>query len=114
MQKRSFDLAGETVRWSESGSGFAVVLVHGIPTSPELWRRVVPLVKGARSMALEMRGCGESMDTRKGRDISVAVQAERLLAWLDAIGITRAILVLRASLIKFLPPRLAFRCGPSY
>lgn len=93
MQKRSLDLAGETVRWSESGSGFPVVLVHGIPTSAELWRRVVPLVKGARSMALEMRGYGESMDARKGRDISVAAQAERLLAWLDAIGITRAILV---------------------
>ena len=55
-QKRNFDLAGETVRWSESGSGFPVVLVHGIPTSPDLWRRV-GAPDDPRRRAAELRPC---------------------------------------------------------
>ncbi len=47
-------LDGEPVRWLEHGEGSPVVLVHGIPTSPPLWRHVLPLVRG-RSLALEMR-----------------------------------------------------------
>jgi pimeloyl-ACP methyl ester carboxylesterase len=38
-------------RWLEHGDGPAVVLVHGIPTSPALWRHVVPAVAGARLLA---------------------------------------------------------------
>lgn len=93
IEKRSMQLGTETIRWDEKGSGIPVVFVHGIPTSPELWRHVLPLVDGARCLALEMRGYGESMPERADRDISVDAQAERLLAWLDAINISRAILV---------------------
>ncbi len=31
---------GITMRWDESGEGIPVVLIHGIPTSPALWRHV--------------------------------------------------------------------------
>ena len=93
MQQQTVMIGNDEVRWMESGTGMPVLLVHGIPTSPDLWRGVLPLVRGGRCLALEMLGYGTSMRAREGRDISVAAQAERLLAWIDTLGIRRAILV---------------------
>lgn len=75
------------------------------PTSPALWRYVMPLVE-ARCMAWEMVGYGESIPQGAGRDISVGRQADYLLDWLDAVGIDRAALsgtILEAEYCK-LPP----------
>lgn len=80
------------MRWEESGEGRAVVLLHGIPTSPALWRRVVPLVPNVRLLAWEMVGYGASWP-QAGRDISLHAQAGYLLEWLDALGIEKAVLV---------------------
>ena len=85
-------IAGTRMRWQDHGHGPAVVLVHGIPTSPRLWRHVVPLVEG-RALAWEMVGYGDSIAEGRGRDISVARQADYLLAWLDHLGIHTAVLV---------------------
>ncbi|CAN5147730.1 alpha/beta hydrolase [soil metagenome] len=83
---------GIRMRWEERGEGLPLVLVHGIPTSPSLWRHVVPLVSKARCLAWEMVGYGGSIPEGRDRDISVARQADYLLAWLQAIGIERAVL----------------------
>jgi pimeloyl-ACP methyl ester carboxylesterase len=84
---------GIVMRWLEAGGGTPAVLVHGIPTSPELWRRVVPRLEGIRALAWEMVGYGESMAAGTGRDISVARQADYLAAWLGHRGVTGAVLV---------------------
>ena len=84
---------GVEMRWIEEGEGPAVVCVHGIPTSPELWRHVLPRVQGARAMAWEMVGYGESMSQGAGRDISVAAQADHLGRWIDHLEIRRPVLV---------------------
>lgn len=93
MRERRAVVGGIEMRWLEQGTGQPVVLVHGIPTSPELWRRVIPRIRGARVLAWEMVGYGKSMDTGAGRDISVARQADYLAAWLEHLGIDRAVLV---------------------
>jgi pimeloyl-ACP methyl ester carboxylesterase len=80
-------------RWLETGEGRPVVLIHGIPTSPELWRHVLPLVPGAHLLAWEMVGFGRSWSHGVGRDISVKAQAGHLFRWLDVVGIERAVLV---------------------
>lgn len=81
------------MRWEESGAGTPVVLVHGIPTSPRLWRHVVPRLDGVRALAWEMVGYGESIPAGRGRDVSVATQAEYLVRWMNALGLERAVLV---------------------
>ncbi len=91
--ERTAFVQGVQMRWLEHGQGYPVVLVHGIPTSPELWRRVLPRLRGARALAWEMVGYGASIPEGKGRDISVARQADYLAAWLRQLGIDRAVLV---------------------
>jgi pimeloyl-ACP methyl ester carboxylesterase len=87
-------VGGRRHRWLErDGDGLPVVLVHGIPTSAELWRHVMALLEGPRSLAWEMPGFGRSWDVPVGTDISVAAQAGHLLAWLDDLAIARAVLV---------------------
>jgi pimeloyl-ACP methyl ester carboxylesterase len=88
--------AGTTpMRWLEHGpsGGVAVVLLHGIPTSPLLWRHVAARLEGMHVLALEMVGYGDSIPAGQGRDVSVRAQSGYLLDWLEVIGIQRAVLV---------------------
>ena len=82
---------GIRMRWEEEGQGLPLVLVHGIPTCPALWRHVVPRITGARCLAWEMVGYGGSIPEGRSRDISVARQADYLLAWLKTVGVERAV-----------------------
>ncbi|SFR66415.1 Pimeloyl-ACP methyl ester carboxylesterase [Marinobacter daqiaonensis] len=84
---------GITMRWEETGEGTPVVLIHGIPTSPALWRHVAPRIPKARCLAWEMVGYGESIPEGRDRDISVGRQADYLASWLEHLGIEQAILV---------------------
>ena len=93
MQTRSTDVDGTPVRWLEQGDGPPVVLVHGIPTSPALWRHVAPLLPGLRVLAFEMTGYGDSIPAGEGRDVSVSAQADRLNAWIEQLDLGPVTLV---------------------
>lgn len=92
MDSKTATVDGIAMRWEERGTGTPLVLVHGIPTCPALWRRVAPRVENARRLAFEMVGYGASIPQGRGRDISVAKQADYLVAWLKHLGIERAVL----------------------
>ncbi len=92
MTSHSLTVRGVPMRWEEVGDGPAVVLLHGIPTSPALWRHVLPhLQERARCLAFELVGFGQSIPAGVQRDLSLSQQAEYLLAWLDAMEIERAV-----------------------
>ncbi|MEX2551200.1 MAG: alpha/beta hydrolase [Nitriliruptoraceae bacterium] len=95
MDSHSATIADIPIRWEEQdGEGDTpVVLIHGIPTSPALWRHVTPQLGGLRVLAFEMVGYGQSIPAGVDRDISVAAQARHLDAWLDHLGLDRVILV---------------------
>lgn len=93
MISRHAEVRGIRMRWIESGAGFPVVMIHGIPTSPELWRHVMPRLPGLRGLAWEMVGFGDSVPEGRGRDISLGAQADYLAAWIDHLGLRPAILV---------------------
>jgi len=92
-EERSATIGATPMRWHERGHGPVVVLVHGIPTSPALWRHVLPLVSDARLLAWEMVGYGRSWDVGPHVDISVKAQAGHLHRWLDELDVDRAVLV---------------------
>ncbi|MBA2491920.1 MAG: alpha/beta fold hydrolase [Gammaproteobacteria bacterium] len=93
MKRRHRDVNGLWMNWRESGEGLPVVMVHGLATSPMLWRNVMPKVSSARCLAWELVGYGNSMSQGARRNISVAQQAVYLLDWLRALRIRRAIFV---------------------
>lgn len=41
-----------TMRWLEHGNGVPVVFIHGIPTSPFLWRKVMPMISQAPMLGI--------------------------------------------------------------
>lgn len=92
MRPASATVNGVNIRWHEHGEGAPLVLIHGIPTSPLLWRHMLPRIVGGRCFAWEMVGYGGSIPEGVGRDISVSKQAEYLLAWMSHIEIKRAVL----------------------
>ena len=93
MHSRSIKVDGIHMRWEEQGEDYPVVLLHGIPTCPSLWRYVVPRLEGARVLAWEMVGYGASIPEGHGRDISVGKQAEYLAAWIREMELERPVLV---------------------
>ncbi len=92
MESKEAIVEGLQNRWVEHGSGRPAVLVHGIPTSPRLWRHVMPLVEG-RTLAWEMTGYGTSIPDGAGLDLDLSAQADRLLAWLDTLALDKPVLV---------------------
>lgn len=75
--------------------GMPVVLVHGMPTSSWLYRRVADRLAtaGVRAIAPDLLGFGAS-DKPTGREVySVARQAERLVALLDHLNLPAATFV---------------------
>lgn len=93
MTSRTATIDGIKIRWEEHGSGTPVVLVHGIPASPALWRHVIPRLEGCRCFAWEMVGYGASIPQGAKRDISIAAQASYLARWMEHLELKPAILV---------------------
>jgi pimeloyl-ACP methyl ester carboxylesterase len=93
MHLRETQINDVYVHWEEEGDGHPVVLIHGIPSTPKLWRHVIPYLKEAAVYAWELVGYGDSMQESWHHDISVARQADYLIAWMDALNIRRAVLV---------------------
>ena len=91
MEMNSRTIAGIPMRWHEHGQGVPLVLIHGIPTGPALWRHVLPKIEGARCLAWEMVGYAGSISAGRDRDISVEKQAEYLASWMSELGLERAV-----------------------
>lgn len=58
-----------------------------------VWREVIPLLGDYHALAWEMVGYGGSWTSGRGRDISVAAQAEYLLDWIEHLELKRITLV---------------------
>lgn len=74
------------------GSGRAVLLVHGFPSTRALWKGVAPrlVAAGFRVLAPDLAGYGESPGAP---DVGMESQAQRLLDLLDERGVEEVSLV---------------------
>jgi pimeloyl-ACP methyl ester carboxylesterase len=93
MSVRGVVIEGVKMNWQQRGDGPPVILLHGLPTSPLLWRYVMPRLDGYRAYAWELPGYASSHAQAAMRDISVSKQADYLLAWMKSLEIDRAVLV---------------------
>ncbi|HEX3740482.1 MAG TPA: alpha/beta fold hydrolase [Terriglobales bacterium] len=79
---------GLQIRFLHAGTGPALVLVHGLLGYSFNWRKVIPiLAAGRRVIAPDMAGAGFS-ECRPDLDFSLLGSAKRLIAFLDAAGVT--------------------------
>jgi pimeloyl-ACP methyl ester carboxylesterase len=88
------DLPGSAVRLRATrwpGTGTPIVLLHGLASSRRFWDLVVPGLAGLPVLALDQRGHGDS-DRPEGPYDGATVAADVLTA-LDALGISRAVVV---------------------
>jgi pimeloyl-ACP methyl ester carboxylesterase len=90
------DLDGARLYYYAAGSrgaGEPVVFVHGFATSGHLWSDVVSLMPpGHRLIVLDLLGHGRS-DPPAHRPLTLHAHAERLVALLDALGVSVACVV---------------------
>jgi haloalkane dehalogenase len=92
---RLFEADGVRSFALDSGSGDAVVLVHGVPSSSFLYRKVVPLLaeRGLRAVAFDFPGLG--LAERPERfDYSWSGLARWMGPALEALGVARCHLVI--------------------
>lgn len=90
-RQKSFDSEGGTIKYIDEGSGRVILLLHGIPTSGWLYRKMItPLVEsGHRVIAPDMLGFGSS-DSPKGYDAYREMyQAERLIDLMDSLNVKK-------------------------
>ncbi len=88
-QQKSFASKDGVIKYIDKGQGPVIVLLHGVPTSGWLYRKMIdPLVdRGYRVIAPDMLGFGNS-DSPEGYEIySEEMHAQRLLELMNALGI---------------------------
>jgi len=83
--------AGQTVPSSHASSTTPVLLLHGLASSRRFWDLVLPGLVGLPVVALDQRGHGDS--ERPQGPYDGATIARDALTALDAVGISRAVVV---------------------
>jgi pimeloyl-ACP methyl ester carboxylesterase len=87
-------VTGAAIAVDDAGAGPAVLLLHGFPSTRNLWSRVVPWLveSGFRTLVPDLVGYGAS-EAPAGVRIDMGSQARWMLEMLDALGIVRAAVV---------------------
>src|ERR1700694_995810 len=88
------ELAEVTLELDEGGLGDPVLLLHGFPTSRQLWSGVAPLLveAGFRAIVPDLAGYGGSR-APEGTSVGMAKQARWMLELLDRLGLERVAVV---------------------
>jgi haloalkane dehalogenase len=91
--RRRAKILDTEMAYVDTGTGDAVVFLHGNPTSSYLWRNVIPHVEpGARCLAPDLVGMGES-GRAPGGSYRFVDHARYLDAWFDALNLTSRVTV---------------------
>lgn len=90
---QSVQIDGHRIAYIEQGAGSPVVLIHGIPTSNLLWRKVMPeLAKTHQVFAPDMLNYGKS-DKPVDANVSIEAQSRVIVKFMDKLGIKSADIV---------------------
>nr|AHA54048.1 haloalkane dehalogenase [uncultured bacterium] len=90
LPKKTVNIAGRHMTYSEMGEGDPIVFLHGNPTSSYLWRNVMPhLADQGRCIAPDLIGMGDSDKLEPSGPERYTFREHRnfLGAFLEAIGV---------------------------
>lgn len=111
-QQRCRQLADGPIHYIDEGAGPVVFMIHGNPTSKELWRHVVgPVAAHHRVIAADLMGSLATTDA----DDPLTAEGDRVLALLDALNVDEPVVLLAhdwgafiaADLVRRHPERVA-------
>ena len=94
MDKRTVEVLGLEMAYTEAGEGDPIVFLHGNPTSSYLWRNIIPYAEGmGRCIAPDLIGMGDSGKLAvSGPDAYTFSQhREYLDLMLDKLGVDGAV-----------------------
>ena len=79
------------IKFQETGEGSPLLLIHGLGMSHKLWRSQIPAFsKFHRTIAVDLRGFGESSKPCAPGSYAVSVLTEDLVGLLETLSIPRA------------------------
>jgi pimeloyl-ACP methyl ester carboxylesterase len=84
LRKSARDCNGITIRYSETGSGWPIVFLHGFPDFSYSWRHQFPVMRdaGFRCIAPDLRGCNETDKPSRVRDYDIDMLVEDVAAFI--------------------------------
>ena len=90
LQEHAVKVGAHTVHYLSAGSGMPVILLHGIFAEKDHWVDFARALKGPYQLLVpDLPGFGRS-GRLDNQSYSYAAQVERLLAWMDTMGIEKA------------------------
>lgn len=91
LPKKTIEVMGKTMAYSEMGSGDPIIFQHGNPTSSYLWRNVMPhLQDQGRCIAIDLIGMGDSdkLDDSGPERYTLSEHQSWFDAALEALGVS--------------------------
>jgi len=83
------EVLGTYIAWGEMGTGYPLVLLHGIQDSHRTWRRAAPLLaRHFRVLMPDLTGFGDS--GRPDAPYTLSWHAETISKWMESIGVEKA------------------------
>ncbi|MEO1475355.1 MAG: alpha/beta hydrolase [Pseudomonadota bacterium] len=94
-QQQTFVVDGLSLAYTDHGEGPAIVLLHGVPTSSWMYRKVIPgLQTNFRVISVDLIGFGSSDKPEGEAAYGEALQAERVRLLLGELGVDQYALLL--------------------
>ena len=90
-QQQSFDSKDGSIAFTDHGAGEVLVLLHGVPTSSWMYRKIIPsLQSNFRIISIDFLGFGSSHKPEdNGRNYLTISQAENVEALLASLGVKK-------------------------
>jgi len=93
LPKKTADLGGVKVAYTDMGEGRPIIFVHGIPTSSYLWRNVIRSLRDDyRCIAPDLMGLGDTQTPLSHR-YDMEAQADKIIELADHLGLDQFALV---------------------
>lgn len=89
-QQQTLDIDGVKIAYTDHGKGPTIVLLHGVPTSSWMYRKVIPeLQKNMRVISIDFLGFGSSDKPLNGNNIySPSTRAQRVSTLLSHLNVS--------------------------
>lgn len=89
VQQKFYTTDTDTIAYTDNGTGNVLVLLHGVPTSSWLYRKVIPeLQKSYRVISVDFLGYGSSdKPVIDGDNYSIEAQTQRVHQLLQHLGV---------------------------